>query len=167
MFTLGSRFSVLENFRRQSLTEDRKKLIPSRETVFIYQYSPDTKLDFASLSFLADPSDSQFIHDLSVSESNFFNFVAALSERNDHLHKIMASCSVHEFNPDTGQSVIEAKPTDMHLLSVLNRNLANLSIVSLDSTHEHFMGFANLIERRFPGLPTFTPSVITKEMKKS
>ena len=167
MLILVSRFTVLENFRRRSLTKDLKELVPERVTAVLAQYSPDTKLDFPSLSFLADPDDSEFIHALSISEANFFNFVEALSERNIHLRHILGSCEFLEYNPDNGQSVIRAKPVEMDLLIAQNRNLVNLAVVSLDSTHEHFMAFAKIIERRFPGLPVFTPSVIPQEMKKS
>jgi hypothetical protein len=160
MFTLISRFSALENFRRKSMTEDRRGLIPERETSFILQYSPDTKLDFPSLSFLADPSDSEFLHELSLSESHFFNFVEALRERNDHLHEIMRSCEVHEFDEATGQSVISAKPTDMKLFADQNRNLLRAAVIALDSTHQHVMAFTKLLKRRFPGLPVFRPSIL-------
>lgn len=160
MFTLISRFSALENFRRKSMATDGSGLIPERKTSFIFQYAPDTKIDFPSLSFLADPSDSEFLHELSLSESHFFNFVEALRERNDHLHEILRGCEVHEFDPSTGHSVISAKPTDMKLFSDQNRNLLRAAVIALDSTHQHVMAFTRLLKRRFPGLPVFRPSIL-------
>ena len=167
MFTLISRLSSVDNFRQKSMTESGGGLIPDRETGIICQYYPDTKLDFPSLCFMADTSDFLFLHELGISESHFFNFVEALRERNDHLHEILKSCEVHEFDMHTGKSVIGAKPIEMKLLADQNRNLVDWAVLALESTQKHIIAFLELLNRRFPHLPVFDPASFERKQETS
>ena len=160
MYVLLSRIRALENFCRNYLNEERSAILPEQLTNLIFQYTPDTKVDFPSLSFLADPDDSQFLHDLSLSESHFFNFVEALSVRNLHLSEFTKSSTLHEFDPDTGEGVVSGDPRMLKLIADLNEDLGRGAGVAFRSTNDHVIHFAKLLKRRFPLSPKFTPSII-------
>ena len=135
LFTLLARFSAVENFRRNALKKDGSGIISDRETGFFYQYTPDTKLDFPSLSFMADPTDSELLHDLRLSESHFFNFVEGLRERNEHLAMLLKGSTIHEFDPESGESVISSNPIEVKIYTDQNRDLVSGAIRARDSTH--------------------------------
>ena len=162
MYVLLSRTRALENFCRNYLNEERTAIRPEQLTDLIFQYTPDTKVDFPSLSFLADPDDSQFLHDLSLSESHFFNFIDALSVRNFHLSEFTKSSTLHEFDPDTGEVVVSGDPRVLKLIANLNKDLGRGAGVAFRSTDNHVMHFAKLLNCRFPLSPKFTPSTIVK-----
>jgi hypothetical protein len=162
MLTLYSRFMVLQTFRSKSMTEDGASLVTERETSIIAHYCPDTKLDFASLSFLADQHDSHLVHNLGLSEANYFNFVEALGERNKYITDLVSRFFGEDRYSSDGKAMITLKAHEKHLIAAQNRNLVEIAGIALDLTKLNLVGFHELFERRFTGLPVFSPSTKTK-----
>lgn len=162
MFTVIARFSALENFCRNYLNGGNGPLLPEIESSHIGHYTPDTKIDFSSLSFLADPADSELLNDLHLSESHFFNFVEALRERNDYLEKFLGASTIENFNPNTGESVVRSNLIEFNRFSDHNRSLVSGAVHARDSTHLQFMNLAKMLKRRFVGLPVFSTTILEK-----
>jgi hypothetical protein len=156
LYVLIARMSTLENFRSAYLTEDQTMIREEHSMEIIQIFTHKTPIDLPSLSFMADRDDGQLLHDFSVNESNYFNFVEAIEERNRDVRQFYSSSIVENIDMDTGKVTSRSKPQDFKLVVDQTRNLAKAASKSIAATNTEIKSLGECTRRRFG--PRFVPN---------
>lgn len=153
LYLLISRCSNLVNFSNNYLTEDNSDIQNQFKGSLIYDYKMRDKIDFSSLAFLADKHDSNFLHDLILAESTYFNFLDAYDTRNDSLERAISNAG-----DKTELSEIFSKG-ELKLFIYNTVSMVDFSQRSLKSSEDAMNHLASIVERRFPNLPHPKPTI--------
>ena len=153
LYLLISRCSNLVNFSNHYLTEDNSDIQDRFKGFVIYDYKMRDKIDFSSLAFLADKHDSNFLYDLTLAESTYFNFLNAYDTRNSDLER-----AISKAGDKTGLGEIFSEG-ELKLFIYNTESMVDFSKRSLESSEKAMNQLAAIIERRFPGLPHPKPTI--------
>ncbi len=156
IYLLISRCSYLTNFSRSHLSENKSDLKDEVRYSIIHDYIRKDKIDFSSLSFLADKHDSNFLYELTLIESTYFNFINAVETRNEILQKAINRLS--EDSHDSSNSD-PFTPTELKHFISNSESMVHFANKSLLTTKERMDQLASIIERRFPNLPHPKPQI--------
>ena len=158
-YVIVARISAVENFSRKYLSEDRMS-VKDRETISItYQYCPMETLSIRSLAFMADSDDCDFIHELTVSEAKYFNFVDALEERNRDVRVVIAAAQKHgiRLHEPIGPSFPNYAEVDLAIRQ--NGNLVSAARSALNAALKESIQLSAVIKRRFPEFPPLRAAI--------
>jgi hypothetical protein len=158
-YVLAARLSAVENFSRKYLSEDRTAIAGPQTLCITYQYCPLEALLIRSLAFMADSDDCDFIHELSVSEAKYFNFVDALEERNRDVRTVIAAAQVQgiRLHEPIGATFVNLPAVDLAIQQ--NKNLVDAARSALDATLKESRELSAVIKRRFPEFPPLRAAI--------
>lgn len=154
LYMLIARSSAVHTFAEGVLESGKDSIRPDQRLNRIGCFFPKGEIDYASLSFLVDNHDSQFLVDLSVIESRYFNFLNAVDDRNIHHEKILESSHASEHDSQPGKIVRDGiDPHRYNIFIAESDNIARRCRPLLMSIINNIDELASIIERRFPDLP--------------
>ncbi|NKB24010.1 MAG: hypothetical protein GKR87_06465 [Kiritimatiellae bacterium] len=102
---------------------------------------------------MADKHDSNFLHDLTLAESTYFNFLDAHDTRNSALERAISNAG-----DKTELSEIFSEG-ELKLFIYNTVSMVDFSKRSLKSSEEAMNQLASIIERRFPKFPHLKPTI--------
>ncbi len=158
-YVLVARLSAIENFGRKYLSADRKSIGDRYPISITYQYCPRETLSIRSLAFMADPDDCDFLHELSVSEARYFDFVDALEERNRDVRTVIAAAQKQGIRLGEPIGPTFANLPELDLAIRQNENLVSAARGALDAALKESGELAVVIGRRFPEFPPLRSSL--------
>jgi len=159
IYLLLSRCSYLTNFCRNYLTAEQSDLTDEVRCSIIHDYIRRDKIDFSSLSFLADKHDSNFLYELTLIESTYFNFINSVETRNDILQKAINLLSeISGKSDDPSNSNLFTSDELKHFI-FNSESMIHFACKSLQTTKDRMDQLANIIERRYPKLPHPKPKI--------
>jgi len=153
LYILLSRCSHLVNFSNHYLSNNKSDIQDQFRYSVIYDYKRRDEIDFSSLAFLADKHDSNFLYELILAESMYFNFLSAYDTRNIALEKPISCVSKTPGKTDL------FSPEELKQFIYNTESMVGFSKKSLQSTKEKMDKLAAIIERRFPKLPHPKPQI--------
>jgi hypothetical protein len=158
-YVLAARISAIENFSRMCLSKDRTCVADNQTLCIIYQYCPMEAILIRSLAFMADYEDCDFIHELSVSEAKYFNFVDALEERHRDVRVVIAAAHKQgvRMNEPIGPSFANSPEVDLAIQQ--NENLVIAARSALDAALKESRELSIVIKRRFPEFPSLRAAI--------
>jgi hypothetical protein len=158
-YVIAARLSAIENFCRKYLSEDRLTIAERQTLCITYQYCPMEALSLRSLAFMADSDDCDFIHELSVSEAKYFNFVDALEERNRDVRVVIAAAQEQgiRLNEPIGPTFKNIAAVDLAIQQ--NENLVGAARSALNAALKESRELSAVIKRRFPEFPPLQAAI--------
>jgi len=153
LYLLISRCSNLVNFTNKYLTDDNADIQDKFKGYLIYDYKMRDKINFSSLAFLADKHDSNFLHDLTLAESTYFNFLDAYDTRNTALERAISNAG----DKTELSEIFSMGELKLYVYNTVS--MVDFSQKSLKSSEEAMNQLASVIERRFPTLPHPKPKI--------
>jgi len=159
IYLLLSRCSYLTNFCRNYLTADQSTLTDKVHFSIIYDYIRRDKIDFSSLSFLADKHDSNFLYELALIESTYFNFINSLETRNDILQNVINRLSKVSERSDKSLHSELFTSYELKHFRFNSKSMIHFSCISLQTTKEQMNQLGKIIERRYPNLSHPKPKI--------
>lgn len=158
-YVLAARISAIENFSRMCLSKDRTSIADDQTLCITYQYCPMEAISIRSLAFMADYEDCDFIHELSVSEAKYFNFVDALEERNRDVRVVIATAHKQSIRMDEPIGPSFANSPEVDLVIQQNENLVSAARSALDAALKESKELSAVIKRRFPEFPPLRAAI--------
>ena len=117
-YAMQSQWNVLQGIREQML--ERMRADPQRHTKLpVFEMTGSrTVVPFDKLIFVAKEDDPDLLQQLRIAESCYTSAISSLSNRNARCEQFHRSPNVvrHSFNPQTGESTIEADDVEVFLL---------------------------------------------------
>ena len=158
-YILVARLAAIEDFGRKYLSEDRKSIGERFPLSITYQYCPRESVSIRSLAFMADSDDGDFLHELSVSEARYFDFVDTLEERNRDVRTVIAAAQEQGIRMNEPIGPVFANRPEVDLAIRQNGNLVNAARSALDATLKEVATLPGVIVRRFPEFPPLRPAI--------
>ncbi|MDQ8188597.1 hypothetical protein [Pelagicoccus sp. SDUM812002] len=148
-FLLIARLNSVECFCREHLNEARTKIMDEISERMIFFYTHPEPVEFKSLAYLADRGHGQFIQDLRLAESHYFDFASALEERNLDIRKGNEG-AITEVDPSSGKIETLVKVHDKIIITDQTQNLAESARSAANDLKRQASKLADLIRIEFP-----------------